>query len=181
MSLTGYFPLDSSSLRQIIILRSSRGSPSVRLRLLINGLQRMKSVRIDRRNIYWKREIYFLALLFIAITSTKKCIYANKLGFIKYYYWLITLIVLKSLLLMKSKTFAKGLLYHLKWKVDLKKFIDGRINFNVAELSSEDCMFGKWLRSDEITKYASNLKYNKLTTCIPKSIKLLNEFVSLKY
>jgi hypothetical protein len=63
---------------------------------------------------------------------------------------------------MKSKVFSKGLLYHLKWKVDLKKYIEGRINFNVAEISSEDCMFGKWLRSGEITKYASNLEIRQI-------------------
>ena len=63
---------------------------------------------------------------------------------------------------MKSKAFSKGLLYHLKWKIDLKKFIDGRINSNVAEISPEDCIFGKWLRSDEITKYASSLEIRKI-------------------
>jgi hypothetical protein len=63
---------------------------------------------------------------------------------------------------MKSKVFSKGLLYHLKWKVDLKKFIYEKTNFNVAEISSEDCMFGKWLRSDEITKYASNLEIRQI-------------------
>jgi len=68
---------------------------------------------------------------------------------------------------MKSKAFSKGLLYHLKWKADLKQFVSGRINFNAAEISPEDCMFGKWLRSDEITKHASALEIgqiNKLHT-----------------
>jgi len=63
---------------------------------------------------------------------------------------------------MKSKVLSKGLLYHLKWKVDLNKFISGGTNFNVAEISSEDCMFEKWLRSDEITKYASNLEIQQI-------------------
>jgi len=63
---------------------------------------------------------------------------------------------------MKSKVLSKGLLYHLKWKVDLNKFIYGGSNFNVAEISSEDCMFEKWLRSYEITKYASNLEIRQI-------------------
>jgi len=47
------------------------------------------------------------------------------------------------------------LLYHLQWKVQLRKFLNGRVNFNVKELSFEGCKFGKWLCSDEITQYAS--------------------------
>jgi hypothetical protein len=56
---------------------------------------------------------------------------------------------------MKAKGFSKALLYHLQWKVLLKKFLDGQRDFDVEDLSPEKCEFGKWLRSDEITKYAS--------------------------
>ena len=63
---------------------------------------------------------------------------------------------------MKSKVFSKGLLYHLQWKIDLKKFIDGRRDFNVAEISSEDCTFGAWLLSDEMSKHASRLEVRQI-------------------
>jgi len=67
-------------------------------------------------------------------------------------------------MLRKSKTFSKGVLYHLKWKADLKEFIAGKINVNVAEISSEDCKFGKWLRSAEMTKYASTLEIRQINS-----------------
>jgi hypothetical protein len=57
---------------------------------------------------------------------------------------------------MKAKGFSKALLYHLEWKVQLRKFLDGQGNFDLSAVSSEGCKFGKWLCSDEITKYASD-------------------------
>ncbi len=65
-------------------------------------------------------------------------------------------------MLIKSKAFSKGLLYHLKWKADLKQFIFGKINSNVAESSSDACMFGKWLCSNEITRYASAFEIRQI-------------------
>jgi len=55
---------------------------------------------------------------------------------------------------VKAKNYSKALLYHLQWKVQLKKFLEGKAHFDIAELSPENCKFGQWLRSDEITKYA---------------------------
>lgn len=63
---------------------------------------------------------------------------------------------------MKAKGFSKALLYHLQWKVQLRKFLDGRGDFNVEELSFEGCRFGKWLCSDEITHYASRPEIREL-------------------
>ena len=56
---------------------------------------------------------------------------------------------------MKEKEFSKALLYHLQWKVQLRKFLDGRGDFNAKELSFEGSKFGKWLSSDKIIHYAS--------------------------
>ncbi len=44
---------------------------------------------------------------------------------------------------------------HLQWKVKLKKFLEGRGDFDIAELSPINCQFGTWLQSDEIARYAS--------------------------
>ncbi|MCL5022715.1 MAG: CZB domain-containing protein [Nitrospirae bacterium] len=57
---------------------------------------------------------------------------------------------------MKAKGFSKALLYHLQWKVQLRKFLEGKCDFDVTGVSSEDCKFGKWLRSEEVAKYASH-------------------------
>ncbi len=56
---------------------------------------------------------------------------------------------------MKAKSFSKALLYHLQWKLQLKKFLDGNGTFDVREISSEGCKFGKWLCSYEAAEYAS--------------------------
>jgi hypothetical protein len=56
---------------------------------------------------------------------------------------------------MKAKDYSKALTHHLQWKVQLKTFLDGQAQFDIAELSPENCKLGEWLRSDEITKYAS--------------------------
>jgi hypothetical protein len=56
---------------------------------------------------------------------------------------------------VKAEKYSKALIYHLQWKVQLKKFLDGQAHFDIAELSPEKCKLGEWLRSDEITKYAS--------------------------
>ena len=56
---------------------------------------------------------------------------------------------------MKAKGFSKALIYHLLWKGQFKKFLDGQGHFDIAELSFENCKLGKWLHSDEIFKYAS--------------------------
>jgi len=56
---------------------------------------------------------------------------------------------------MKAKKYSKAIIYELQWKVQLKKFLDGQGHFDIAELYPENCKFGKWLCSDEVTKYAS--------------------------
>ncbi|SRR6266498_2061465 len=63
---------------------------------------------------------------------------------------------------MKAKHFSKALRYHLQWKVQLRKFLDGKGHFEVSEVSSEGCKFGKWLSSDEITKYASDVELREV-------------------
>lgn len=56
---------------------------------------------------------------------------------------------------MKANKYSKAIIYELQWRVRLKKFLDGQGHFDIAELYPENCKFGKWLCSDEITKYAS--------------------------
>ena len=63
---------------------------------------------------------------------------------------------------MKARTFSKALIYHLQWKVQLKKFLEGQGQFNIAELSPENCKLGEWLHSDEITKYASSAEIREI-------------------
>ena len=63
---------------------------------------------------------------------------------------------------MKAKEFSKALLYHLQWKVQLRKFLDGKGDFNAKELSLDGCKFGKWLSSDEITHYASRTEIREI-------------------
>jgi hypothetical protein len=81
---------------------------------------------------------------------------------------------------MKSKAFSKGLLYHLQWKIDLKKFIEGRINFNVAEISPEHCKFGEWLHSHEMTKYASILEVRQIENLHEKLHEIAQRLYDLK-
>jgi Chemoreceptor zinc-binding domain len=54
-----------------------------------------------------------------------------------------------------AKKYSRALIYHLQWKVQLKKFLDGEGHFDIAELFPENCKLGEWLHSDEISKYAS--------------------------
>jgi hypothetical protein len=56
---------------------------------------------------------------------------------------------------VKAEKYPKALIYHLQWKVQLNKFLDGQGHFDISELSPENCKFGEWLRSYETTKYAS--------------------------
>ena len=63
---------------------------------------------------------------------------------------------------MRNKVFSKAFLYHLYWKGKLKKFIYGKGDIDVAEISPEGCSFGKWLCSDEIKQYVSPLEIQKL-------------------
>jgi len=63
---------------------------------------------------------------------------------------------------MKAKGFSKALLYHLQWKVRLRKFLDGKEDFDVSEVSPEGCKFGKWLRSEETAGYASDIEIREI-------------------
>lgn len=63
---------------------------------------------------------------------------------------------------MKAKKYSRALISHLQWKVKLKAFLDGRGHFDIDELSAENCKFGKWLRSHEITKYASSTEIREI-------------------
>jgi len=81
---------------------------------------------------------------------------------------------------MKAKGFSKALLYHLQWKVQLRKFLDGRGDFNAKELSFEGCKFGKWLSSDEITRYASRPEIRELEKCQTELLEIGNKAYDLK-
>ncbi len=63
---------------------------------------------------------------------------------------------------MKAKGFSKALLYHIQWKVELKRFLNGQGSFNIAELSPEECKFGRWLCSDEAAEYASEKELREI-------------------
>jgi hypothetical protein len=81
---------------------------------------------------------------------------------------------------MKAKGFSKALLYHLQWKVQLKKFLDGQGNFDVSAVSSDGCKFGKWLCSDEITKYASDRDIQDIEKVHTKLLKTAEQVYDLK-
>jgi hypothetical protein len=63
---------------------------------------------------------------------------------------------------MKARGFSKALIYHLQWKVQFKKFLEGQGHFDIAELSLENCKLGKWLLSEEILKYASRTEIREI-------------------
>ena len=58
---------------------------------------------------------------------------------------------------MKASGFSKAMLYHIRWKVQLRKFLSGKGSMTKLEcISPEHCRFGQWLCSDEICTYASD-------------------------
>lgn len=81
---------------------------------------------------------------------------------------------------MKAKKYSKALIYHLQWKAQLRKFLDGQGDFDIAELSPEKCKFGTWLRSDEITKYASPAETREIEKVHTKLHKEANRVYALK-
>ncbi len=56
---------------------------------------------------------------------------------------------------MKAQKYSKALICHLQWKVNLKKFLDGKGHFDINELCPQKCQFGEWLHSAETAKYVS--------------------------
>ena len=81
---------------------------------------------------------------------------------------------------MKAKGFSKALLYHLQWKVQLRKFLDGRGDFSVEDLSFEGCKFGRWLCSDEITQYASSPEIRELEKWQTELLEIAKRVYDLK-
>jgi hypothetical protein len=81
---------------------------------------------------------------------------------------------------MKAKGFSKALIYHLQWKVHLRKFLDGQGSFNIAQLSPEDCKFGKWLCSSEAAMYASEQELREIKKVHDKLHKTANRAYGLK-
>jgi len=81
---------------------------------------------------------------------------------------------------MKAKGFSKALIYHLQWKVQLKKFIDGQGSFNSAELSPQECKFGKWLCSNEAAQYASEKELREICKVHDKLHKTARRVYGLK-
>ncbi len=64
---------------------------------------------------------------------------------------------------MKASVFSKAVLYHLKWKVQFRRFLDGTGNITDSEVASpKECRFGKWLYSAEITNYASRFEIQEI-------------------
>jgi len=63
---------------------------------------------------------------------------------------------------VKAKNYSEALTYHLQWKVQFKKFLDGETDIDVAELSLNSCKLGEWLRSDGIFKYASRTEIRQI-------------------
>jgi len=55
------------------------------------------------------------------------------------------------------------MLYFLEWKVKLRRFLDGKGKISEKEIACpENCKFGKWLRSDEFAKCASDLERQEI-------------------
>ena len=81
---------------------------------------------------------------------------------------------------MKAKGFSKALLYHLQWKVQLREFLDGKGSFNVAELSPDECKFGKWLCSDQAAEYASENELREICKVHDKLHRTTKRVYSLK-
>lgn len=65
---------------------------------------------------------------------------------------------------MKPTSLPEAFLFHLQWKAQLRDFIDGKGDFDVAEISPEGCSFGKWLCSGEIRQNASTLEIQELVS-----------------
>ncbi|HXX57599.1 MAG TPA: CZB domain-containing protein [Thermodesulfovibrionales bacterium] len=64
---------------------------------------------------------------------------------------------------MKARVYARAMLYHIKWKVQLRKFLDGKGRVTEAEyISPDDCKFGRWLCSEEIMKYAADSEIREI-------------------
>jgi methyl-accepting chemotaxis protein len=64
---------------------------------------------------------------------------------------------------MKTRAFSKAILYHIQWKVRLRKFLNGEGSVAKSDYTSADhCRFGQWLCSDEIGKYASAAEIREL-------------------
>jgi hypothetical protein len=51
---------------------------------------------------------------------------------------------------MQIKDVSQVFIYHLQWKTKLKDFVDGKREFDPAEISPEGCNLGKWLSSEEV-------------------------------
>lgn len=63
---------------------------------------------------------------------------------------------------MQIKDISQAFLYHLQWKSRLRDFVEGKGDFNIAEISPEGCDLGKWLASDEMKEYASHSTIEEL-------------------
>ncbi|MGD0887514.1 MAG: CZB domain-containing protein [Thermodesulfovibrionales bacterium] len=82
---------------------------------------------------------------------------------------------------MKASTFSKAMLYYLKWKVQLRRFLDGKGSISQEEIASpENCKFGKWLRSEELTKCASDLEMREIENMYSELHKIAKRIYGLK-
>jgi uncharacterized protein YeeX (DUF496 family) len=63
---------------------------------------------------------------------------------------------------MQIKDISRAFLYHLQWKTRLRDFVDGKCDFDPAEISPEGCNLGKWLSSEEVKQYVSSADIQEL-------------------
>ena len=63
---------------------------------------------------------------------------------------------------METKDISQAFLYHLQWKSRLRDFVNGRGDFDIAEISPDGCSLGKLLSSDEMKQYGSNARREEL-------------------
>ena len=63
---------------------------------------------------------------------------------------------------MLLKDISQAFIYHLQWKASLRDFIEGKRDFDIAEISSEGCTLGKWLSSEDIRQHLSDADIQEL-------------------
>jgi Chemoreceptor zinc-binding domain len=81
---------------------------------------------------------------------------------------------------MRDKGVSQAFIYHLQWRTQLRDFMDGKGDFDVAEISPEGCSFGKWLRCDEIKQDASTPEIQELVSTHDDLHKIAERVYDLK-
>ncbi|HAM51692.1 MAG TPA: hypothetical protein DCP92_13790 [Nitrospiraceae bacterium] len=82
---------------------------------------------------------------------------------------------------MKAKEFSKALLYHLNWKVRIRRFLEGKGHMAQSDFASpQDCCLKKWICSREITQYASRPEILELETLHTEMHEIAKRIYELK-